>query len=120
MARLIDADALYAKVQEGEELARKRVLDTESTLPFPTNLNPAYTRYSAQMDERTKLKHMIADAPTVDVPDKKIGKWVIRVIWPPDGEDCYCSECGKGECLPNWKYCPYCGAKMEVDYGTAD
>lgn len=50
----------------------------------------------------------------------KMGKWVIRVIWPPDGEDCYCSECGKGECLPNWKYCPNCGAKMEVDYGTVD
>lgn len=64
--RLIDADALYAKVQEGEELARKRVLDTETTLPCPTNLNPAYTRYLAQMDERTKLKHMIADAPTVE------------------------------------------------------
>lgn len=67
--RLIDGDALYAKLQEHEELARKRVWDTESTLPFPTNLNPAYTRYLAQLDERTALKHMVADAPTIEQPE---------------------------------------------------
>lgn len=67
--RLIDADALYAKLQEHEELARKRVWDTASTLPFPNNLNPAYTRYLAQLDERTALKHMVADAPTVEQPE---------------------------------------------------
>lgn len=64
--RAIDADALYEKVQHDEELARNRVLDTESTLPYPNNLNPSYTRYAAQMDERTRLKHMIADAPTIE------------------------------------------------------
>ena len=67
--RLIDGDALYAKLQEHEELARKRVWDTVSTLPFPNNLNPAYTRYLAQLDERTALKHMVADAPTIEQPE---------------------------------------------------
>ena len=67
--RLIDGDALYAELQEYEELARKRVWDTESTLPFPNNLNPAYTRYLAQLDERTALKHMVADAPTIEQPE---------------------------------------------------
>ena len=67
--RLIDGDALYAKLQEHEELARKRVWDTASTLPFPNNLNPAYTRYLAQLDERTALKHMVADAPTIEQPE---------------------------------------------------
>ena len=67
--RLVDADALYAKLQEHEELARKRVWDTASTLPFPNNLNPAYTRYLAQLDERTALKHMVADAPTIEQPE---------------------------------------------------
>ena len=67
--RLIDADALYAKLQEHEELARKRVWDTASTLPFPNNLNPSYTRYLAQLDERTALKHMVADAPTIEQPE---------------------------------------------------
>ena len=69
MPRLIDANALYAKLQEHEELARKRVWDTASTLPFPNNLNPAYTRYLAQLDERTALKHMVADAPTIEQPE---------------------------------------------------
>ena len=64
--KLIDADLLYKAMQDAEELARRRVRDTESTLPYPTNLNPAYTRYLAQMDERTKAKEMVADAPTVD------------------------------------------------------
>ena len=67
--RLIDGDALYAKLQEYEELARKRVWDTESTLPFPNNLNPSYTRYLAQLDERTALKHMVADVPTIEQPE---------------------------------------------------
>ena len=69
MPRLIDGDALYAKLQEHEELARKRVWDTASTLPFPNNLNPAYTRYLAQLDERTALKHIVADAPTIEQPE---------------------------------------------------
>jgi hypothetical protein len=64
--RCIDADALYEQLQKNEELARKRVLDTESCLPYPNNLNPSYTRYVAQMDERTRLKHMVADAPTIE------------------------------------------------------
>ena len=79
MGRLIDADALYAKLQEHEELARKRVWDTASTLPFPNNLNPSYTRYLAQLDERTALKHMVADAPTIEQPEiircKECKKW---------------------------------------------
>ena len=110
--RLIDANALYEKVQGGEELARKRVLDTETTLPYPTNLNPAYTRYLAQMDERTKLKHMIADAPTVHPEPPKIGKWIkIGYI-----EHTYlisrCSACGY-QTIDAGNYCTNCGAKME-------
>ena len=72
MSRLIDADALYEKVQHDEELARNRVLDTESTLPYSNNLNPSYIRYVAQMNERTRLKFMIADAPTIEPERKKV------------------------------------------------
>lgn len=58
MAELIDKGALYNKVAELEEMARNRVLDT------PTN-SPCYMRYVSQMNERTELKHLIADTPTV-------------------------------------------------------
>jgi len=70
--RLIDADALYEQLKQDEEMARNRVLDTESSLPYPNNLNPSYTRYVAQMDERTRLKHMVVDVPVIDaVPREK-------------------------------------------------
>lgn len=95
--RLIDGDALYAELQEHEELARKRVWDTASTLPFPNNLNPAYTRYLAQLDERTALKHMVADAPTIEQPEiircRDCCYWIPGLI---TDNDCFIPpKCGK-------------------------
>lgn len=123
--RLIDADALYKAMQDVEELARRRVLDTESTLPYPTNLNPAYTRYLAQMDERTKAKEMVADAPTVDAVPVVHGRWETVEDW--DGDEHYqCSECGAEfvliEGTPNdndYLYCPHCGARMDGKDGDS-
>lgn len=112
--RLIDADALYKVIQDAEELARRRVLDTESTLPYPTNLNPAYTRYLAQMDERTKAKEMVADAPTVDAIPVVHGHWVAD---PEDDGVCSCSECGRYEFYQS-EFCPNCGADMRKDGGN--
>ena len=80
MSRLIDGAALYERLAELEELARDRVLDTDTSLPYPTNLNPAYTRYSAQLDERTRLKQMIADAPTIE-PERKKGERMSNREW---------------------------------------
>ena len=121
--RLIDADALYKAMQDAEELARRRVLDTESTLPYPTNLNPAYTRYLAQMDERTKAKEMVADAPTVDAVPVKHGRWVTDGIVMDDGELLMtrCTACGTpyeyGYEMP---YCPNCGAEMDGKDGERE
>ena len=121
MSRLIDGDALYEQLKQDEEMAINRVLDTESSLPYPNNLNPVYTRYVAQMNERTRLKHMVADAPRIE--ERKTGKWI------DDGTElgCQCPECGKtlddylnGNLesitlreMPN--YCPNCGADMRGD-----
>lgn len=70
MSELISKGALYKKIAEMEDLARKRVLDT------PTN-SPCYMRYVAQLNERTAFKHMIADEPTIEalpIPDGGIGE----------------------------------------------
>ena len=112
--RLIDADALYEQLKQDEEMARDRVLDTKSTLPFPNNLNPSYTRYVAQMDERTRLKHMVADAPTVE--DRKNGQWYDperkKGRWYDVGSlSCRCSECGC-KSPKEYSFCPNCGAEM--------
>ena len=65
MTRYIDGDALYEQIAEKEELARQRVLDTPLQMPNG-DLNPFALRYATQLDERTQMKFMIADAPSVD------------------------------------------------------
>jgi len=62
---LISRKALYQELARLEELAMNRFLDT------PTS-SPCYNRYNAQLNERTSLKHMIADAPIAYDVDKVI------------------------------------------------
>ena len=57
MSDLISRSALYNKLVELETLARNRVLDT------PIN-SSCYQRYVSQMNERTRLKELVADLPT--------------------------------------------------------
>jgi 6-phosphogluconate dehydrogenase (decarboxylating) len=54
---LISRKELWEEIVRLEELARRRVLDTPISSPF-------YQRYSTQLNERTNLKHIIADAKT--------------------------------------------------------
>ena len=113
MDNLIDRAELYKHIAELEELARNRVCDT------PTN-SPAYMRYVAQLNERTYLKHEIADAPTIDPvtaaaealgmsPDRlrelaqaeKTGQLVVLsepmkpMVYKPNDTDVYCPSCGE-------------------------
>ena len=69
--RLIDGEQLYNELQELEDLAMKRQLDTPSTINGA--LSPMYIRYSAQTNERTALKYKVADAPTIPaIPMERI------------------------------------------------
>ena len=113
MDNLLDRAELYKHIAELEELARNRVCDT------PTN-SPAYMRYVAQLNERTYLKHEIADAPTIDPvtaaaealgmsPDRlrelaqaeKTGQLVVLsepmkpMVYKPNDTDVYCPSCGE-------------------------
>ena len=60
MDEYIAKTALYGEVAKLEELARNRYLET----PI---ISPAYTRYTAQMQDMTAFKHLIADFPAADV-----------------------------------------------------
>lgn len=112
MSRLIDGAALYERLAELEELARDRVLDTDTSLPYPTNLNPAYTRYSAQLDERIRLKQMIADAPTIELERKK-GKWIQGTNHGLGVYNYTCSECSHTIVTDDtYNFCPNCGCQM--------
>lgn len=70
---------------------------------------------------------VLDEMPAVEVPDSKVGKWIIMDI---PGAGWYnrvtCSECGEDvtseitvigffpDAKPIWNFCPYCGAKMEA------
>lgn len=87
----ITKSSLYKKISELEELARDRYLDTPCD-------SPAYKRYQAQMNERTALKHLIADFPVVDA---------IQVV--------RCKDCIKRytpDCLMNYE-CLVCGGQWD-------
>lgn len=106
MAEHIERAALYNKIAALEELARNRYLDTPSS-------SPAYPRYHAQLNERTALKHLVADFPAdADVAPVRYGEWIAD-----DYAYNRCSVCG-------WEwddreyvtpYCPNCGANMDGD-----
>ena len=110
MAEYISKTALYGEVAKLEELARNRYLDT------PSN-SPAYPRYTAQMQERASLKHLIADFPADDVAPVRHGRWIAS-----HDEFCQCSLC-KYPVYAAWNttnYCPNCGAKMDGGDGNSD
>lgn len=119
--RLIDADKIYKKIIQAEDLAMDRVANTNATIGY--RINPMYIRYCAQLDERTAFKFMIIDAPTVDAMPVKHGHYVGEGDGYANGELVYdvwkCSECG---CVfeddyekPTYNYCPNCGARMDAD-----
>lgn len=116
MSRYIDADPLYEQIAEKEELARQRVLDTPTH--YGGRVNPTYIRYSAQADERTNMRKMVMDAPTIDAEPVRHGKWIDM------GDFEQCSVCtathlktiqtmyGKARWIKS-DYCPACGAYMK-------
>lgn len=106
MSEYINKSKLYEKVAELEDLARQRFLDTPST-------SPCYERYREQLNERTALKHLVADFPTENVAE------VVQAEWAHlGGDEWCCTHCGEvihteGSWeKPRRKYCEECGAKM--------
>ena len=119
MKEYIEKAMLYKEIAELEELARKRALDT------PTN-SPAYARYVAQLNERTKLKHKIYDFPSADVDKVSHGEWKIKMTGAfQDIRSYSCSNCGFRLPLNPTKiplYCEDCGARMTEErvYGESE
>ena len=58
---------------------------------------------------------MIDDAPTIEAEPVRRGKWETRNEY--SWYSIYCSVCGKWQ-TSRTKYCPDCGAKMEVNDET--
>lgn len=60
---------------------------------------------------------LIKDAVTLLKEKEKHGHWEIKKVWSPTFppiERPFCSLCGgQGSTSYQYKYCPYCGAKMD-------
>lgn len=80
---LISKDSLYNKMVEKEEQALNLVNDTPTMIE--DKINPAYTKYVAQLNERTAFKHMIFDEEEVKAivipPNATIGD-VFKAMFP--------------------------------------
>lgn len=105
MADYIERQAVYKKIAEMEETARNRYCDT----PWDS---PARERYRAQLNERTALKHMIADEPAANVREDVKGEWKQVVVRKPFVQVLYkCTRCGYiVDRVGN--FCQNCGARM--------
>lgn len=98
MMRLIDADWIVQKLEGWQDQLAERYGE-----------NDEYVLCLAEVLMK------IDDAPTVDVPDRKVGKWEQK-------EDPYgffdtipvCSICGcTTKMRETYHYCPNCGARMK-------
>lgn len=91
--RLIDADALKAKIRKAEKEFRRCKIE-------PVGYKMAFA------DGVGAVADLIVDeAPTIE--ERKHGHWV-----EVDDVTEECALCGEiGDC--NYSYCPWCGAKMD-------
>lgn len=113
--RLIDADALYEQTAEWEAraLAIVKKLNSKPLGEMDVNEITEWRKWSCILNERSAFKHDVADFPTVDVVERKRGKWIDitkgggNFLWK-------CSECGELE-LNDTYYCPNCGADMREE-----
>lgn len=105
MAEYIDKSELYKEIAELEELSRKRVVDT------PTN-SPAYARYVAQLNERTMLKHKIADTHAADVAPVVRCKDCRYSGFDPEYGKRWCERCWGSMLMQDDDFCSY-GEKRE-------
>ena len=58
----------------------------------------------------------IKNVPTVEAEPVKHGKWkeIVTHNGCTSDYDCICSNCNESG-VPHYKYCPHCGAKMDLE-----
>lgn len=104
---------VIAKQQSCEDAISREAIDE-----YITNLLSGYL-YD---EERTRLEDLSAFVWELQpvTPQQKIGHWILLDECSNSGY--YCSECHKKVIKEGWsdtvkkiKYCPNCGAKMEVE-----
>ena len=75
--------------------------------------NPPNFSYGEGFDRGLdRAQRAILNAPAADVAPVRHGRWLPQVVLGEKAWDC--SEC-KTLGSPHWKWCPVCGAKMDLE-----
>lgn len=66
--------------------------------------------------DETTARDLIDEAPIIDAEPVRHGKWEERVFHNgcTFDHDLFCSVCNHNYGSPEYEYCPYCGAKMDL------
>ena len=75
--------------------------------------------YRDKLDNRELIAQMINNAPTVRTMIVRHGKW-LRQKFSEYLTAYHCSQCGNfitGMYKPDYNFCPYCGARMDLKEG---
>ena len=110
MTRLIDADALISDLEYDVELD-SRLLDDKGLV----GLHREITQFDKDCKANTIA--FLKDAPTVDAEPVRYGKWYELATYDGGEVDLRCSNCGAtvSGFVQDYKCCPYCEARMELD-----
>ena len=108
--RLIDADALIDDLMERyckECDKRKGIKNGKYQIIYEIGEAPCR---ACEVDD---VKAELEDAPTADVPERKVGKWIGKPI--AGYSNVRCSNCNNVyiDNSGKWNYCPNCGAMMK-------
>ena len=100
-----------------EKIEREAAIDALDEF----RLNQTVSKYATVMqcraarDAISRAIKVLESLPAADVEPVKHGQWIAQTDYP--GAYAKCSECGcrcRGY-VPNYKYCPNCGAKMDEE-----
>ena len=68
--------------------------------------------YNGKDDMQDQIRDMVSRFPAADVAPIRHGRWLPQVVLGQKAWDC--SEC-KTLGSPHWKWCPVCGAMMDLE-----
>ena len=101
----------------GDAISRQAAIEAIEALQLPI-MREASSCYQFKFSGMSEAKEAVVNLPSV-TPQQRTGRWIQKeeegdaepfIIW--ECSECHCvDEDGK----PSYKYCPQCGARMEVE-----
>lgn len=95
-------------------------IEREAALNFIANVECRPSELEAVKNALQVYSDHISSLPAADVQPVVHGKWEAQCPdLVPMGSTWYCSNCDEEYdewgCKPPWRFCPYCGARMDLE-----